>query len=183
MDDSHFEVVFHHVGGFESNGLLQYVEQYSILACDLDKWSYFKILGILKEIGYAYVKEIWYVVGGGFVLECKLELLSDDRGACHMVNIATLNGQVHLYVVHTMDEAGVVNMLEYHPDVEESDVQGDVEGNPKGDVSEGVQSQNDEDGCEVHGGVQVQSEDDGGQVHEGVQSENEEDGVRPENIK
>jgi len=32
-----------------------------------------------------------------------------------MVNIATLNGQVHLYVVHRVDEPQVVNMLEYHP--------------------------------------------------------------------
>jgi len=32
-----------------------------------------------------------------------------------MVNIAILNGQVHLYVVHTMDKPQVVNMLEYYP--------------------------------------------------------------------
>jgi len=81
-----------------------------------------------------------------------LELLSDDRGACHMVNIATLNGQVHLYVVHKVDEAKVVNLLEYHPVVEE------------GDVREGVQVQNEDDGGEVDEGVQVQSEEDGGQV-------------------
>jgi len=65
-------------------------------------------------MGYANVKEMWYSVGGGSVLEGRLELLSDDRGACHMVNIATLNGQVHFYVVHRVDEPQVVNMLEYH---------------------------------------------------------------------
>jgi len=54
-------------------------------------------------------------VGGGSVLEGRLELLSDDQGAWHMVNIAILNGQVHLYVVHTMDKPQVVNMLEYYP--------------------------------------------------------------------
>jgi len=64
-----------------------------------------------------------------------------------MVNIATLNGQVHLYVVHKVDEAEVVNMLEYHLDVEEVDVQGDAEG----DVSKGVQSENEERGGEVDG--------------------------------
>jgi len=41
-----------------------------------------------------------------------------------MVNIATLNGHVHLYVVHTMDEVDVVNMLEYHPDVKEGELGG-----------------------------------------------------------
>jgi len=115
MDDEHFKVVFHHGGRFERNGSLQYVGDLSILACDPDTWSYFEILGILKEMGYANVKEMWYSVGGGFVLEGRLELLSDDRGACHMVNIVTLNGQVHLYVVHRVDEPQVVNMLEYHP--------------------------------------------------------------------
>ena len=69
-----------------------------------------------------------------------------------MVNIATLNGQVHLYVVHKVDEAEVVNLLEYHPVVEE------------GDVREGLQVQNEDDGGEVDEGVQVQSEEDGGQV-------------------
>jgi len=59
------------------------------------------------------------------------------------VNIATLNGQVHLYVVHKVDEAEVVNLLEYHPVVEE------------GDVREGVQVQNEDDGGEVDEGVQV----------------------------
>ena len=115
MDDERFEVVFHHGGRFERNGSLQYVGDLSILACDSDTWSYFEILGILKEMGYANVKEMWYSVGGGSVLEGRLELLSDDRGACHMVNIATLNYQVHLYVVHRVDEPQVVNMLEYHP--------------------------------------------------------------------
>jgi len=84
MDDSHFEVVFHHGGRFKSNGSLQYVGQLSILACDPNKWSYFEILDILEEMGYANVKEIWYVVGGGSVWEGRLELLSDDQGACHM---------------------------------------------------------------------------------------------------
>ena len=54
------------------------------------RWSYFEILSILKEMGYVNVKETWYSVGGGSVLEGRLKLLSDDKGACHMVNIAIL---------------------------------------------------------------------------------------------
>jgi len=175
MDD-HFEVVFHHGGRFESNGSLQYIGQLSILACDPDRWSYFEIWGILKEMGYAHVKEMWYAVGGGSVLEGKLELLSDDRGACHMVNIVILNGQVHLYVVHKVDEAEVVNLLEYHPVVEEGDVHSHSGGNPKGDVRVGVQVQNEDDGEEVDEGVQVQSEEDGDKVHGAVHTTNEEHG-------
>ena len=72
------------------------------MACDPDTWSYFEILGIFKEMSYVNVKEMWYSVGRGSVLEGSLKLLSNDWVACHMVNIVTLNGQVHLYVMHIM---------------------------------------------------------------------------------
>ncbi|XP_047154347.1 spore wall protein 2-like [Vigna umbellata] len=62
---------------------------------------------------YVNLKELWYLVGGGSVLEGRLELLSDDKGACHLVNIGILNGQVHLYVVHMLADPQVINMLEY----------------------------------------------------------------------
>jgi len=55
-------------------------------------------------MGYVNIKEMWYIVDGGFVLEGRLELLSDDKGACHMVNISLLNGQVQLYVAHMVSE-------------------------------------------------------------------------------
>jgi len=71
------------------------------------------MLSILKEVGYVNVKEIWYLVGGGSVLEGRLELLSDDKVACHMVNIAIVNGQVHLYVVHMVSKPQIVHLLEY----------------------------------------------------------------------
>jgi len=64
-------------------------------------------------MGYVNVKEMWYSVGGGSVLDGRLELLSDDKGACHMVNIAILNGQVHLFVVHMVFEPQIVHLLEY----------------------------------------------------------------------
>jgi len=59
------------------------------------------------------VKEMLYSVGGGFILEGRLKLLSDDKGARHMVNIAILNGQVHLYVVHMVSEPQIIHLLEY----------------------------------------------------------------------
>ena len=47
MDD-HFEVVFHHGGKFINDGSLKYVGESNTLTCDSDRWSYFKILSILK---------------------------------------------------------------------------------------------------------------------------------------
>jgi len=118
MNDENFEVVFHHGGRFVNEGSLKYVGDSSTLLCDPDRWSFFEIMSILREMGYVNVKELWFSVGGGSVLEGRLELLNDDRGVCHMVNIATLNGQVHLYVVHFVCEPQVVHMIEDQPAVE-----------------------------------------------------------------
>jgi len=73
--DENFEVVFHG-GRFVNDGSLKYIRESSILSCDPDRWSYFEIMSILREMGYVNVKELWYSIG---------------RGACHMVNMATLN--------------------------------------------------------------------------------------------
>ena len=87
-------MVVHHGGRFVNDGSLKYVRKSSSFLCDLNKWSYIEIMSILRKIGYANVKELWYLVGGGSILKGRLELLSDDRGVCRKVNIASLNGQV-----------------------------------------------------------------------------------------
>ena len=46
------------------------------------------------------------------MLEDRLELLCDDKGATHMANLTRLNGVVHLYVVHEMIEPEIINMIE-----------------------------------------------------------------------
>ncbi|XP_022633170.1 sodium/potassium/calcium exchanger 1-like isoform X1 [Vigna radiata var. radiata] len=85
-------------------------------------------MAILKETGYRNVKELWYSLGGP-LLEDRLELLSDDKGACHVVNIAIMNGQAHLFVVHMVSQPDYIHMLEYHSQPELGEVQGvQVEG-------------------------------------------------------
>jgi len=119
MCDDRFEVVVHHGGYFErnetrwsySNGLT------SMLACDPDRWSYFEIMEILREMGYVNIKDLWYNVSRSKVLENNLKHLTDDIGAMQMVRIARSNGQVHMYVNHSICEAEVVdNFLEYFPE-------------------------------------------------------------------
>jgi len=116
MDEEKFDVVFHHRGKFVNEGKLIYAYGESrTLSCDPDRWSYFEVLSILKEMGYVGGNDLWYCVGGGSVLEDRLELLSDDRGAMHMVTIARILGEVHLFVVHRMcDEPEIIEMLEYN---------------------------------------------------------------------
>jgi len=119
MCDDRFEVVVHHGGYFErnevrwsySNGLT------STLACDPDRWSYFEIMGILREMGYVNIKDLWYNVSRSEVLENNLKNLTDDMSAMQMVRFARRNGQVHMYVNHSISEAEVVdNFLEYFPE-------------------------------------------------------------------
>lgn len=62
------------------------------------------VVSVLKGIRYVALKELWYSVEGALMLEDRLELLSDDNGVMHMVNITRVNGQVHLFVVHTVSE-------------------------------------------------------------------------------
>ena len=86
-------------------------------------------------------------------MDGRLELLSDDRGACHMVNIATLNGQVHLYVVHFVCEPVVVHMIEGGTETEVG-----VDGAVEGEVD--VETRGDEEPAVV-GGVEVEAAGEG----------------------
>ena len=61
------------------------------------------MLDTLKSMGYLTVKELWYVV------DRRLQLLYDDNESINMVNIAKRKGEVHLYVVHIVSEAVVVD--------------------------------------------------------------------------
>ncbi|KOM55997.1 hypothetical protein LR48_Vigan10g188900 [Vigna angularis] len=77
--------------------------------------SYFLVVSVGKGLGYDGFKEVLYCVGGGSVLENRLEPLLDDIGAMHMIALPRLNGEVHLFVVHNVSEPEVINMLEYIP--------------------------------------------------------------------
>ncbi|KOM44019.1 hypothetical protein LR48_Vigan05g162400 [Vigna angularis] len=59
------------------------------------------------------IKELWYSLGSQFVDLDRLELLTDDRGVMHMLNIARLNDEVHLYVVHNMMEPEIIEMIDW----------------------------------------------------------------------
>ncbi|WVZ16389.1 hypothetical protein V8G54_009371 [Vigna mungo] len=126
--------------------------------------SYFEILTILKEMGYMNVKELQYSLGHGPMLEECLEPLFDDKGACHVVNIAILNGEAHLYVIHMVCEPEYVLELEavgnVEPEVEaELEVEGrvEVEVEPVGNVEVVVEAETEAVG-NVQGVVEVQTE-------------------------
>ncbi|XP_047173510.1 uncharacterized protein LOC124841307, partial [Vigna umbellata] len=113
--EGNFEVVFHHGGKFINEGKLKYEGESTSLSFDPDMWSYFLVVSVVKGLGYDGFKELLYCVGGGSVLENRLEPLLDDIGAMHMITLARLNGEVHLFVVHNVSEPEVINMLQYIP--------------------------------------------------------------------
>ncbi|XP_052734078.1 uncharacterized protein LOC128196629 [Vigna angularis] len=160
MPNCDVEVVFHHGGKFVNDGSFKYeFGQTSTLKIDPDRWSYFEIMSILKEMGYINVKELWYSVGGGTVLEGRLELLSDDKGACDLVNLAILNGQSHLYVVHMVSDPEYVHML------------------GEGDTDNRVEVECEEE-CEKAGNdncveAEAEGDTDGAVLGEGVEADND----------
>ncbi|KOM42751.1 hypothetical protein LR48_Vigan05g035500 [Vigna angularis] len=138
--------VFHHGGKFINDSTLKYEGETTTLSFDPDMWSFFVVVSVVKSLGYENFKDLWYCLGGGLVLENRLEQLIDDRGVMHMANLARLNGEVHLYVVHVVSDPEVIHMLE---DI--TNDEGEVEGNGT------VQKEGEEDGDSV----QVNGEGDG----------------------
>ncbi|WVZ17574.1 hypothetical protein V8G54_010556 [Vigna mungo] len=129
MSNCDIEVVFHHGGKFMIIGTFGYHGgETSTLIIDPDRWSFFEIMTILKEMGYINVKELWYSLGGP-VLEDRLELLSDDKGACNLINIARRDGQAHFFVVNFISQPEYLYTIEYHSQSELGENQGgEVEG-------------------------------------------------------
>ncbi|KOM34526.1 hypothetical protein LR48_Vigan02g067600 [Vigna angularis] len=137
MDD--IEVVIHHGGKFVNDGCLKYEGESETMYFDPDLWSYFVVVSVVKSLGYDDFKDLWFSVGCGPVLDDKLEPLCDDVGAMHMVNLAHLNGQVHLYVVHTISQPDVIHMIEYNVDEGGEEVAPQVnEGGEVAQFAEGV---------------------------------------------
>ncbi|XP_014511527.1 uncharacterized protein LOC106770218 [Vigna radiata var. radiata] len=154
MDDR-IKVVVHHTRHFVSddNGNLKFDGEITQWSCDPDLLCYFGIIASVKELGHTDIKELRYSLGGQSVVPERLELLTDDRGALHMVNIAMVNDEVHLYVVHNKNEPEITEMIEWVDGAvkDEVDVATQVEG--EGEVQVGTEMEN------GHGEGKVEGED------------------------
>jgi len=100
------EVVVHHGGHFATDEYFKYIgEETTNWSCDLDQWSYFEVLRSTKEMGYISVKGLWYSI------EQMLHPLSIDNGAINMVNVVNRYGEVHLFMVHGVDEVEAMDNI------------------------------------------------------------------------
>lgn len=150
----HIQVVIYHGGKFVNEGCLKYEGETETMYFDLDVWSYFVVVSVVKSLGYDDFKELWYSVGCGLVLDDRLEALTDDVGARQMVTLAHLNGRVHLHVVHIVSQPDVIHMTEYKVDEGGEEVAPLGEGVEKGGegaqlaegIEDGVREELDEGG-------------------------------------
>lgn len=145
MSKDAFVVVVHHHGHFDQIGRDNYIGgETTIWECDPDTWSYYEVIGVLKDIGYVHIEQLWYAVDTAMLLLC------DDNGAMNMMKVARHCGEVHLFVVHGVSKAEVV----------ENNLDG--EGGSKGTLESG-------DGSGVHGcfrGKEVHGKVGEGEVNE-----------------
>ncbi|WVY98287.1 hypothetical protein V8G54_030438 [Vigna mungo] len=174
MDEERIKIVVHHTGKFltNDNGVFRFDGEIAEWSVDADLLSYFGIVVSVKELGHMDIKELWYGLGGKSVHPDRLELLTDDKGAMHMLNIGRLNNEVHLHMVYNMVEPQIIKFIDWVGGEEDYGV--DVEVQTEGDGQEGgeVQVEGVEGGeVQVEGGEvedEVQVEDaDGDEVQDG----------------
>ncbi|WVZ01687.1 hypothetical protein V8G54_022493 [Vigna mungo] len=137
-------VVVHHGGTLITQHPFKYINgEIAYWEVDLDKWSFFEILGALKDLGYLHVKELFYKI------ENVLHQLDDDKGAINMMWVANYLRKVDLYVVHGVDHAEVVEDNEPEVGVQLLLTQGEL-------VNEGDKSEEESAGNEVETGLEVE---------------------------
>ncbi|KAK7267007.1 hypothetical protein RIF29_19670 [Crotalaria pallida] len=126
--DHYFKVGVHHGGHFVSPE--KYLGDYAVWNINPDTWSYFELLGILKELAYPVMESMWYRDGK------EIKKLVDDGGAAEMEKISRARGIVDFYVIHPVSIPKELRMLptsEGHVDVNNSKTK---EGEPIVEVSD-----------------------------------------------
>ncbi|KAI5435611.1 hypothetical protein KIW84_022138 [Lathyrus oleraceus] len=97
--DEYTHVVIHHGLFSEGDDKSSYRGSVAEVKCDVDKWSYFEVLGIVKELGYEEYGTVIYkdpTIG--------LFILSDDKGAQEIVDLRKVHKSVHFYVQHSVSQ-------------------------------------------------------------------------------
>ncbi|KAK7244892.1 hypothetical protein RIF29_39721 [Crotalaria pallida] len=83
-----------------------YLGHVSLWNCDPDRWSYFELLDIAKQMNYPEIESMWYK---GW--KNQLKPLTDDKGACQIAKIAKAKGAAHLYMLHPVSQPVTLGAL------------------------------------------------------------------------
>jgi len=109
--EGRYECVLHDRGQFRRFHHLDYDGLQDSWYFDPDLWSYFEVLGGLKEMGYIGIDSLWYHDPKD---DNMLVNLRDNLGTKRMKNIAAIFDKVHLYVVHSLSDP----IIEEYPSLE-----------------------------------------------------------------
>lgn len=136
-----FSVAFHHMGKFVHEPTLHYVggEVYVVHGQDIDRWSYFEALGLLKDFGYVEnVKMWWKPEGTSFA--GNLKPLVVDSDALELGNHALKHKcEVEIYVEHMVSVARTIDTIECADNGQGKEGDGIVSGeNGKGNEGDGI---------------------------------------------
>ncbi|CAK8532007.1 unnamed protein product [Lathyrus sativus] len=102
----------HHSGEFVDSEKTDYVGgKCNDLEIDVDRWSYFELVGVVKDLDYTEVDTIYYndpTFGMNF--------LKDDKGALDVADLCRVNLKVDIYIEHLLFQPEYVenpiNMME-----------------------------------------------------------------------
>ncbi|KAK7290429.1 hypothetical protein RIF29_04851 [Crotalaria pallida] len=104
--EKYFRVHVHYGGHFVSGNRSLYLGHVSLWNCDPDRWSFFEVFDIAKEMNYEEVETIWYKY-----LDNNIQQIVDDEGAGEVANIAMAKGSAHLYLLHPVSQLEPVGMI------------------------------------------------------------------------
>lgn len=99
-----FSVAFHHMGSFVLQPKLHYEggEVHVVHNVDIDKWSYFEAIGLLKDLGYMDPVRLWWKVKRSNSDEFYKELVVDSDAMEAGSDSLSNNCQCDIYVEHVL---------------------------------------------------------------------------------
>ncbi|KAL2931888.1 hypothetical protein RDABS01_037298 [Bienertia sinuspersici] len=108
MSGGGINIKIHHGGTFSEEGILTYTGgQVSIFRnCDIDRLSYFELVGMAKDIGFNFGAKLYYTVPG-YNLENRIDEIHDDRSVSRMLKFAKPNMFLDIYIQH--DQLGLTD--------------------------------------------------------------------------
>ncbi|KAJ1394825.1 hypothetical protein SESBI_33865 [Sesbania bispinosa] len=172
-----FTVVVHHGGAFVKGRIVRYEggEVHAIHNIDIDSWSYFEALGLVKDLGYREKVNLWWNVAKGRINRT-FRSISWDSHALEMGNYALLhNCEVDLYVEHTQIAEPILledsTLLTYKEDGDKENVEADgIGGEGDSKFDEGDVEQGDDVNVNSKGGGDVDVNDfvDGSESDDGI---------------
>src|SRR4051812_9019033 len=98
--DEFLYLTIHHSGVFVDSDNTNYKGgETATLKIDVDTWSYFEFVDVLKDLGYRELKRIWYRD-----LTFGMTELVDDKGALDIADLYRVHLRVDIYIQHTVCE-------------------------------------------------------------------------------